>query len=190
MLLQEQNGRIDLAFLRRLLTDHEDDSNSVNESLSLCQHATGWDGSATAASFIGHLTADAGQPALAWCAFGAPCLGVYFPVFLDGELPQGFSAENAEANCAVFLERIQRLGEQVWKDRRRLAQAREAFARLQARFEQETEEFLKEAVELKRRGGLSDLQRQASLFMEHNLEQFEETLSEVASPRSRAAVGS
>jgi secernin len=190
LLLQEQNGRIDLAFVRRLLTDHEDDGNSGNESLSLCRHAAGWNGSATAASLVGQLTADAGQPALAWCAFGAPCLGVYFPVFLDGELPQGFAAENGEANAAVLLGRIQRFGEQISKDRRRFAQVRETFARLQARFEQETEEFLKEAVELKRRGGLSDLQRQASLFMEHNLEQFEETLSEVTSLRPRAAVGS
>jgi secernin len=190
LLLQEQNGRIDLAFLRRLLTDHEDDSSAPNESLSLCRHPAGRNGSATTASLIGQLIADAEQPAVAWCAFGPPCLGVYFPVFLDGELPQGFSAENAELNSAVFLGRIQRLGEQVWKDRRRLSQIREAFARLQARFEQETEEFAKEATELKRRGDLSELQRQASLFMEHNLEQFEEALSEVTSLRPRAAVGS
>jgi secernin len=183
LFLQEQNGHIDLAFLRRLLTDHDNEDadeldvgGAKDDSLAVCRHGTGPNSPATIASFIGPLAADAQRPAMAWCAFGAPCLSVYFPVFLDGELPQPFS------------EGVQGLGGQIRKDHRRRALAREAFARLQIRFEQETEEFMKEGAELKQRGCLADFQRQASLFMEHNVEQFEEVLGGLSTGYPLAAV--
>ena len=69
----------------------------------------------------------------------------------------------------------------------RWALARDTYVRVQARFDQETDEFLAEARALKRRGTLEELQRLATLFMQHNLEEFEKVTAglEEAGPAAR-----
>jgi hypothetical protein len=103
------------------------------------------------------------------------------PIFLDGELPRRLAEPDQEPNPWRFPEPLQ-------YEALRFATAREALARLQARIEPETEEFTNEATELKKRGCLSELQRQATLFMEHNLEQFEEAWREMVKARPLAGV--
>ncbi len=61
------------------------------------------------------------------------------------------------------------------------------FTRLQARLDQDAEEFAAEASALKRSSGLADLQRQAAVNMQHSLELFESamaSLQKVAEPHS------
>jgi secernin len=192
--LQEQNGHIDATFLRRLLTDHNEEdiheADSPEESMSLCQHAADETGPATAASLLCQLNADPARPLVAWCAFGPPCASVYFPIFLDGELPDRYTHDDLDPVGTSLWWRIHRLGEQCRHDSRRRALARDGFTRLQATFEQEAEEFVAEAAQLRARSGPSELRRQAGLFMEHTVEQFEEGLADLLSARSFVAVGS
>jgi hypothetical protein len=58
---------------------------------------------------------------------------------------------------------------------------------LQARLDQEAEEFNSEGAVLRQRGALSDLHRQATFFMQYNLERFEAVLAD--SLRTRCLVG-
>jgi hypothetical protein len=168
--LQEQNGHIDTEFMRRLATDDDEES--------------------CTASFIGRLTAGTGQPAMAWCAFGEPSVRVYMPMFLDGELPLAFSAAGHEPAVAHFQVRVQRLGAQVRRTLAPSAPVRDALARLQARFELEADEFLAEAIGLKQRDCPADLQRQATFFMQHNVELFEQLLAELLSFPELVSAGS
>ena len=196
MMLQEQNGHIDAGFLRRLLCGHAEEANenfpfvdASGDSDSICQHPRGSGSRATAASFIAELNPDAAAAAHAWCAFGVPCASVYFPVFLDGELPDAFVQDEMESIGAGFGGRLARLVQQQERGPGRLARMRESLARLQICFDQETEEFLAEACALKRRGALTELQRQASMFMQHNLEKFEEVYEDAMRMRAEVAVG-
>jgi dipeptidase len=192
LLLEQQNGHIDAAFLRRLLSDHYEGTRYEVDPLDahaavtpLCQHAAG---GATAVSFVTALTADAGQVPVVWCAFGPPCLTVHFPVFLDAELPAGFSADGPSPYPGGVGWLARRLADSVGTDPARLDLVRDAMARLQARFEQEAEEFAPEAAALKRAGAAAELGRIAGSLMQSHLERFDEAvealLGAVAGPLS------
>src|SRR5262249_19458597 len=127
---------------------------------------------ATAASLIVDLGRRADRLPIVWCALGPPCGSVYFPLFLEGELPAAITAAHATYDTDPLCRRIPRLSEELVHESGRWVQARDSFGRLQARFDQEAQEFAVEGAELKRRGDLADLERLASLFMEHHLECF------------------
>ena len=171
LLLEEQNGHIDLAFIRRLLSDHYEGCDDETDPLAepagpvpICQHRGT---SATAASLVAVL----GTPPVAWYAFGPPCTGVYFPLVLDGELPAAFGPEGKAAE--PLWSRAQRLTEAIGTDRARWAAAREALGQLQARLELDCEEFLADSARHRQAGNRAEFQRLAELFMQHTVECFE-----------------
>ena len=177
MLLEQQNGHIDAAFLRRLLSDHYegmscevDPLGALRGPAALCQHSVSPTREATAASVVVQLSSGQDRLLTAWCAFGPPCISVYFPIFLEAEPPGPFVSEALDG----FWWRVNRLHDQLRRTTERWALARDTVSRLQARFDQEAEEFATEGAALKQRGDHAELQRLASLFMQHNLEQFEE----------------
>jgi secernin len=182
-LLEQQNGHIDTAFVRRLLSDHYEGMHDEVDPFapgtsprSLCRHAVRDADSATTASCVAVLDRDpAGLPVL-WHAFGPPCLGVYFPLFLEGDVPEPFTHGAAEPAGASLGERIARLHEQLRQDRDHWLLVQDRLGRLQARFDQETAEFLAEAGRLKQGGDMGRLRRQVGIFMQHHLECFEEVL--------------
>jgi hypothetical protein len=93
---------------------------------------------------------------------------VSFPVFLEGDLPAAFTRSAAEPSGECFWWRLR--ARHPWpRDA-----LREALGRLQARFEQDAAEFAAEGAALRRHGEHAELQRQATLFMQHCLERFEE----------------
>jgi dipeptidase len=189
LMLEQQNGHIDTAFLRRLLSDHYEGMRSEVDPLEpspaptpLCRHARESVGSATVASMVVRL---GGAAPMAWCAFGPPCTGVYFPIFLDGDVPWPFTRESQLAG-EHFWRRIQRLHESLRRDPQHWQHARASFSFLQARIDQETDDFMAEAAALKRRDARAELQRLAGIFMQHNLEQFEAVMESVAHIGHRA----
>jgi dipeptidase len=184
-LLQQQNGHIDVTFVRRLLSDHyegtdqeADPWDETEGPLPLCQHARGWTGQATVASLVASLRPGASLP-WAWYAFGPPCSTVYFPIFLDGELPETFTTGSLEPAAQSFWWRVQRLSDSLQGQPEGWARARDSFGRLQARFDQEAVELAAEGAKLKEGGAVTDWQRQASLFMEYNLERFDAVVAEL-----------
>ncbi|HEV3259376.1 MAG TPA: carcinine hydrolase/isopenicillin-N N-acyltransferase family protein [Gemmataceae bacterium] len=184
LLLEQQNGHIDAAFVRRLLGDHYESTHfevdplaSLHGPVPLCRHARGPAGTATAASIVTQLTRKPEQLPVAWCAFGPPCLSVYLPVFLDGDLPAAFGRGGPEPGARSLWWRVYRLGRRLHRRPEGCAVLRESLGRLQACFDQEAREFAEEGATLKQCGARAELQRLASLYMTHSLEQFDRVLA-------------
>lgn len=189
LMLQQQAGHIDTAFLRRLLGDHYESMQSevdpfatVPGPVPLCQHGTGR-GWYTAASLVAALSADPDRLTPAWCAFGPPCITVYFPIFLEGDLPAGF-APSAESVGSL----VGRLNEMLRQRPEELPLLSETLARLQGRFDQEAEEFAAEQMPLKQSGARDELRHRASRFMQHHLEEFQAVMDGLLHPQSRKSV--
>jgi secernin len=183
LLLERFNGQIDRSLLRRILGDHfegcadEVDPTRVPHGDSiptLCRHGATPTALRTAASLITQTRADGTLP-IAWYSFGPPCLGVYFPLFLVGELPSDLRRVSSSMAGGLRGERAIH------------SEQRTALARLQDRFELETREFVAEATELRRRGEGDRLARLAELFMQHNLELWENVCLEFAPLSARAS---
>jgi secernin len=179
LLLEQQNGHVDVPFVRRVLGDHyegmrdeRDPFDGSHGPTPLCQHGTAPGETVTMSSLVAELSAGPRAVPLAWCAFGPPCVGVYFPLFLDGELPPAFGDERAGP-----WAKMQALGERLRQDRDGWGLVRETFGRLQACFDQEAEEFAAEAGGLKERGEQAELQRLAGVFVQHCLEQFDKAVA-------------
>lgn len=194
LLLEEQNGHLDTAFLRRLLGDHYegcpdevDPLEGSERAAPLCLHGQAPWQPATAASLVAHLPAD-GSPPLVWWGPGPPCTSAFLPVLFDGELPealsaagQQFLADEERADCVTA--RLRCLLAHLGNDRRRWHLAREAFGLLQGRLDQQAEEFVAEAKAAGPGLAAAERQRQAGLFMQHAVEQFEETVDGLLAPR-------
>jgi dipeptidase len=185
LLLEQQNGHIDPLFFRRLLSDHYEGTHFEVDPLApipgpvpLCQHFLRPESTLTASSWVVPLGA-ADQPVLAWCAFGPPCLSLYFPVFLDGDLPLPLDQRQVIAGQACFRQRHAWLVNHAVADPEFLALTRESLGRLQARFDAETEGFLVEAAALKRAGDQDALRQGASEFMHESLDELDRTLDDL-----------
>lgn len=163
LLLEQSNGQINLAVLRRVLGDHfegcadEVDPDAARlplEAATLCRHTATPAAVRTATSLITQVRPDDALP-IAWYAFGPPCQNLYFPLILAGDLPYELPLLPIDSGA------------------RRHDGLRAALAGLQARFDSETREFVAEVSELRRRGAGDQVPRLAELFMRHNLEAWE-----------------
>ncbi len=91
-ILARSTGEIDARRMMQILRDHGPgrtfETLLAAEQPSICMHSGGagtWGN--TAASLVADLCADGSRLAVYWCSFYAPCLGLFFPIFVEGELP-------------------------------------------------------------------------------------------------------
>jgi dipeptidase len=184
LLLEQQNGHIDVNFFRQLLSDHYDGTHFEVDPFSLadgpapiCRHGSASD--QTTASFVVELTPCPGA-ATAWWAFGPPCSTIYFPVSLSSEPPLSLAPGLHSAKREVFREGLNRLAGSHFLDAGERMRVRDAFERLQSHFDQETEEFAMEAATLRQQGDALRLQLAAGNFMQHCVEEFEALVERLA----------
>jgi secernin len=99
-LLDGQSPGIDARSMMATLGDHSDNPDDAPraemwDATSICIH---WkeegEGGNTAASLVADLCSDGSRLPVYWCSFYSPCLGVFFPVFIEGLLPQALSIGN------------------------------------------------------------------------------------------------
>ena len=101
-LLANANGRITAATLRAGLRDHYDDGPVFrpgappdNERYySVCMHAPPV--GTTTASVVARLGRD-DEPLVYWGSLGSPCVGVFLPYYIAGELPADLARGGADA---------------------------------------------------------------------------------------------
>lgn len=175
LLIEQQNGKVDSALLRRMLADRYEGTRYEVDPLEgpgtvtpICQHAVHGATNHTAISGVAQLPAAQAATAVYWVAFGPPDVAVHFPVIFEGELPTAFdgTVSNRMADYLDFLG----------TNASRWLAGQDNFARLQARFEVDVEEFLIEAAKLKSRGEVEEMRHAATAMMQHHVEQFEELL--------------
>lgn len=148
--LSQQNGAIDLHFLRRMLGDHY----LASQDLFAAGRST-----TLASSFLIDLhRSDA--PVLAWFAFGTPRSAVHFPICLGAELPTIPIEEHAQKLAKLA----------AGKERERVSALVE---RLQTRFDQDAEDLQARAHELAQHGKTGLVHQAASEMMHHHAEMFD-----------------
>ncbi len=188
LLLEQHNGRIDGAYLRQLLGDHaeapEAGPSAGVKPAALCYHPAANDRATNVFSLIASLPSGDKLP-VAWWAFGPPCQSIYLPVLPDGPLPEGLTGPEPES----VTSRLRRLHERLRACPEEQPAAAEELARLQARFDQEAEEFAAEGAVLKARGEQADLERLAAAFMQHTVERFEAATADLLQELQPQMVG-
>ena len=103
--LGDRTGEIDVTTMMSLLADHGDGAEAhepiradIHGGASICVHYDDpASGGNTAASLVADLCADGARLPVYWCSFYSPCLALFFPVFLEGRLPEAL-AEGGEAS--------------------------------------------------------------------------------------------
>lgn len=88
-------SRIDARTMIRTLSDHSDGQDpdepwveDVRGPVSLCVHRLdGPTPGVSAASLVADLCADGSRLPIYWCGMYSPCMTLFFPVFIEGELP-------------------------------------------------------------------------------------------------------
>ncbi len=101
-LLERPGQPIDASDLMAILSDHGESTSALPTAPSICMHPyPGGSWGNTAASLVADLCADGSQLPVYWCSFYSPCLGLFLPIFLEGELPPaltlGGQTPNAES---------------------------------------------------------------------------------------------
>lgn len=93
--LSRYASSIDVQTMMALLSDHSDGSvpdepfqTEISGGTSICvHHDDKGEGGNTAASLVAHLCDDGSRLPVYWCSFYSPCLAVFLPMFIEGELP-------------------------------------------------------------------------------------------------------
>lgn len=176
MLLQQQ-GRIDLTFLRRVLADHFEDAEEGDEPTTagvegLCRHGENSAALTTAVSLATRLDSPPGLPRVIWWACGSPCTSVYFPIVFDGDLPAAF--QHGSDTVSSVWQRMRQLLQRAATDDHERHVVRDALTGLQMQFDQDTRDFVEESGRQAARGQSFEKGRMASAFLQHNLERFED----------------
>lgn len=102
-LLSQHEGQIDPQTVMKVLSDHSDGEDSsepfvenVNDQLSVCLHRTEGDaGGVSAASLVADLCATGERLPVYWCGMYSPCMTMFLPTFIEGDLPPALSIGDA-----------------------------------------------------------------------------------------------
>lgn len=98
-LLGKVVGGIDAHTMMATVSDHSDGADpdepwaeDVRGPVSLCVHRrTAENPGSTAASLVADLCADGSRLPVYWCGLYSPCMTLFYPVFIEGDLPQSLS---------------------------------------------------------------------------------------------------
>jgi secernin len=180
LLLEQQNGRIEPASMRFVLSDHYSgtsyEARDARASVTpICQHAAHGHGYETAVSVVARLPARSAGPMVLWAGFGPPCMALFFPLLPVGDLPAAFAG--AAPGPIVAARRLSALADE---DRDLRALVRSGYTQLQNRFDQDVDDFLAEEATLRGPYNALQLQHLATSLMQSHVERFADFWSECA----------
>jgi secernin len=151
--LDRRLGRIDAATMMQLLADHGDGKTpdepfveNADFAGGICIHCNDdGTGGNTAASIVSELCADGSRLAIHWCALYSPCLALFLPMFVEGDLPASLAVGGETASDDSPWWVFHRLAAAVRGDRDASAAVREAWRPVQ-------EELFASAYDVAREG--------------------------------------
>ena len=156
-LLGQRNGGIDVRTMMSVISDHSSGENpdepfveDVEGDVSLCVHRRGPNPASTAASVVADLCADGSRLPVYWCGMYSPCMTLFQPVFIEGQLPEvlGIGGENPSPDSPWWLfNRLTNDGLRAGAERR--AEIRAAWRPLQEELLESAYEIAVQAAELK-----------------------------------------
>lgn len=93
--LSLRRGIIDVRTMMAILSDHsdglspqEDWQTRVRSSTGICRHPEpNGEGGCTAASLVAEFCANGERLPIYWCSLYSPCLSLFLPIFIEGQLP-------------------------------------------------------------------------------------------------------
>jgi dipeptidase len=189
-LLGAHRGRLTPAALRAALRDHYGSvehrpaaAPDDERFFAVCMHAEPV--GTTTASMIARLPADGDDLLRYWGSLGSPCVGIFLPWYVDGELPAGLARGGAEASADAPWWRFKQLLTLVEADvSRRGAHARGYWDELEPVIDGEAAEVEAKAGKLRRAGQYDSAARLLTRFMDANLaltlERLERLISELS----------
>ena len=94
-------GKLDLNIFLSLLKDHSNGENPseniqihYSDNRSICMHHSENSVSNTAASLIADLSQDKNRTPIYWCSLYTPCIGIFIPIFCEGDIPEKLTIKN------------------------------------------------------------------------------------------------
>ena len=174
-LLEGGRGRLTPAALRGVLRDHYGSAEhrpaaapDDDRFFAVCMHAEPV--GTTTASMIARLPEEHDDLLRYWGSLGSPCVGVFLPWYVDGELPAALARGGAEPSPDAPWWRFKQLLTLVEADvPRRGAHARAYWDELEAAIDAEAAEVEAKALTLRRAGQHDSAARLLTRFMDANL---------------------
>lgn len=167
-------GRPTPASLRAALRDHcgagdpRDVPRDDERAYTVCMHAEPI--GTTTASLIARLPEDRDDLLRAWASLGSPCIGVFLPYYVDGELPAELARGGATPSPDAPWWRFKHLLTLVEADwPRRSQHARACWAEVEQAIDAEALEVEAKAVRLRRAGERDAASRLLTRFMNANV---------------------
>lgn len=187
--LSERTGNIDTQTMMHLLSDHgteKTDATVFDNDLKqggICVHgnADGTGGN-TAASLVADLCADGSRLPVYWCSFYSPCLGLFLPVFIEGDLPSvlgvGSDGPNDKSPWWLF-HRLSRVTREQADDR--VAQVRNRWQSIQTELFQSAYDMAQSGRDLIDQGADDKAKNMLTAYMHQNTECMLKTVTELLS---------
>ena len=184
-LLSQSEGKIDVETIFALLRDHADGRNAEDlfrsdhhTTASLCWHHTEEMPGNTAASLVADLCADGSRLPVYWCSFYSPCVSVFQPVFIEGQIPPMLAIGGAEAGTKSPWWLFRGLEAVVRKDTTGDAATavRAAWKKFEAELRITAYEIAGEAKKMMDRGQSIQASRMLTEYMNRNLDKTLSTL--------------
>lgn len=183
-LLGVHDGRVEAKTLMRVLADHSDGQNpdepfvgDVRGNVSVCLHsdeARGW--GTSAASLVADLCSDGSRLPVYWCGLYSPCMTLYLPTFIEGEIPQELSIGGKEPSDDSPWWTFQRLVQSGLKEgKERRDEIRAAWKPLQAELLESAYSVAKQGRGMFAGGNDADARRLLSSYMRENFTRMMET---------------
>lgn len=139
--LKQMAGKIEVSTMMALLSDHSDGQRpdesfqtAINPKAGICvHHNDDGTGGNTAASLVTDLCADGSRLPVYWCSLYSPCLGVFLPIFIEGDLPAILAVGEAKPSDDSPWWLFYRLSRVVRAEAKtRIPTVREQWAKFQA----------------------------------------------------------
>ena len=176
--LDRREGGLDAGAMMGLLSDHADGDSDQGGLVTdpdpgkgICMHTPiGSDASNTAASLVAELCDDGSRLPIYWTGMYSPCLGIFLPTFIEGDLPRALSYGDAEPGDYSIWWLFRRLtGAVLEAPERRVADVRAQWAPLQAALIKSAAVAAAEGRRLLDEDRPEDARRTLTEFMAENL---------------------